>query len=515
VEGSSKYTSSKSYLGGGALFFIGKRNIIATSNFINCYASSKTKSDVISSGGAIYFGGNTGIVIDSNLTNCYVTSSNPQENLEFSHIKGGAIYWEASNSLINNCTFNHCSVKTGLNFRSGGGAVYVIGDEKLINNSRFINCTSARNGGAVYTEGNYLNITSSIFIDNNAPSDSGIYFREKSGIIKDSILIKNHNNPVIFVENNKITANYNWWGNTIENYNVYPHITSGTIVDNWLYLDLILEKNSIAVDETSKLKFNINNLVTNGVVSNYVNSMLSDFNVNIFTDYHKSNIIINRGYGEFKYVGTNTPEGYILVKYLNNEKLFNITIGKGETKILAPLITTEYNSGKTLVITLKNNYGHIIKNAMIKVSFNGKTNEIYTNNNGEVKISTNGLTPKSYGVKIVFNGNKNYLSSYTSTKITVKKATPKLTVKSKTFKKSIKVKKYSIILKDNLGKTIKNAKVTLKIDKKTYNAKTNSKGKATFKIKKLIKKFKYNVIVTYKGNNYYNKVTKKVKITVK
>ena len=50
---------------------------------------------------------------------------------------------------------------------------------------------------------------------------------------------------------------------------------------------------------------------------------------------------------------------------------------------------------------------------------------------------------------------------------------------------------------------------------KTYKVKTNSKGKATFKIKKLTKKGTYKATVTFKGNKYYNKVVKKVKIKIK
>ena len=51
----------------------------------------------------------------------------------------------------------------------------------------------------------------------------------------------------------------------------------------------------------------------------------------------------------------------------------------------------------------------------------------------------------------------------------------------KTFKKSVKVKKYSVVLKDDYGKAIKKASVSIKVGKKTFKAKTNSKGKATFK----------------------------------
>ena len=44
--------------------------------------------------------------------------------------------------------------------------------------------------------------------------------------------------------------------------------------------------------------------------------------------------------------------------------------------------------------------------------------------------------------------------------------------------------------------------------------KTNKKGKATFKVNRN-KKGKYQAIIIYKGNKYYSKVIKKVKITIK
>ena len=62
---------------------------------------------------------------------------------------------------------------------------------------------------------------------------------------------------------------------------------------------------------------------------------------------------------------------------------------------------------------------------------------------------------------------------------------------------------------------MKKTKVALKVNGKTYSAKTNSKGKATFKITKLAKKGKFTAAVTYKGSSYYSKLTKKVKIIVK
>ena len=67
----------------------------------------------------------------------------------------------------------------------------------------------------------------------------------------------------------------------------------------------------------------------------------------------------------------------------------------------------------------------------------------------------------------------------------------------------------------NKGKVMKKVKVTLRVNKKTFTAKTNSKGVATFKITNLKKKGKFTAVIKYAGSKYYNKVTKKVNIKIK
>ena len=70
-------------------------------------------------------------------------------------------------------------------------------------------------------------------------------------------------------------------------------------------------------------------------------------------------------------------------------------------------------------------------------------------------------------------------------------------------------------MKSSKGKVVKNLKVTLKVNGKTYAANTNSKGKATFKITKLSKKGTFKAKLTFNGNALYNKATKTVKIKIK
>lgn len=163
---------------------------------------------------------------------------------------------------------------------------------------------------------------------------------------------------------------------------------------------------------------------------------------------------------------------------------------------------------------MKDAKGNAISGVELTVDLNG-AKAYKTDKNGQIKVSTKGLAPKTYTAKITFNGNTEYGKSTKDVKVAVKKAQPKIAAKKKTFKAKKKVKKYTVTLKDNKCKAIKKAKVTIKIRKKTYKAKTNAKGKATFKIKKLTKKGKFNAKITFKGNKYYVKATKKVKITIK
>ena len=199
--------------------------------------------------------------------------------------------------------------------------------------------------------------------------------------------------------------------------------------------------------------------------------------------------------------------------YEKSNKTVKVTVNKHNTQITAKSITATYNVNKNLVITLKDSKGNVISGVSVTVNLNG-ARTYTTDKNGQIKINVAKLVPKAYTAKISFAGNNNYKASFATVKVTVNKAKSKIVAKKKTFKKAKKVKKYAITLKS--GKTaIKKVQVTLKIKGKTYKAKTNSKGKATFKIAKLNKKGTYKSKITYKGSKYFKKATKSVKIKVK
>jgi len=168
-----------------------------------------------------------------------------------------------------------------------------------------------------------------------------------------------------------------------------------------------------------------------------------------------------------------------------------------------------------LVITLKDENGAVVSGAKVYVAFTGKTISGTTGSNGQVKLSTNAIAPANYNAKMTFAGNDKYASATGFVKVTVKKATVKLTAAAKTFKKSVKSKKYSVTLKTNQNKVMKNTKLTLKVNKVTYTAKTNAKGVATFSITKLTKKGKFTGTIKYAASKFYNALSKNVKITIK
>ena len=196
----------------------------------------------------------------------------------------------------------------------------------------------------------------------------------------------------------------------------------------------------------------------------------------------------------------------------SNETTF--TVSKAGSKIIAKPVTTTYNIGKYLIITLKDSNNKPINGALLTVNL-GSVKNYNTDKNGQIKINVATLTPKTYNAKITYKGSDIYNGSTGSVKVTVKKATPKITAKAASYKLKVKTKKYTATFKNNKNQVLKNTKVTLKVNGKTYSVKTNSKGQGVFKITNLKKIGSYIAVITFPANKYYNKVTKKVKIIIK
>ena len=553
---------------GGAIYF---SNSATSGTVSNCNFAGNTATG---DGGAIRM--SSGTVSNCNFTNNKVTGTNSwggairmssgtvsncnfTDNSAFS--RGGAVYF-SSTGTVSNCNF------TGNTATYNGGAVY-FSNTGTVSNCNFTDNTAYGDGGAVFFFGQGT-VTNCNFSNNSASRGGAILSLQWWVVTADTCIFKTDSDTTFNTHNLPPTLNVNnftTFYNSGEKLtfdlktNSSIPVTNGNILisvyfkDNgdWVrnytclsgegWIPDLPVGSYIAVFNTEYAEFKpINRTITitlpNVKYSINVTSVTTNnktVNITAKTDIPKDILwegkllfILPNGtqinatygangiwwavhtfdaYGEYKVNATYVGLDNVTV---NNA---TITVNKIKTELSGNAITTTYNINKDLIITLKDSNGNPVSGAKLIVDLNG-AKTYTTDKNGQVKVSTKGLAPNVYTAKVTFDGNTNYDKSALDVKVTVNKATPKLTAKKKTFKTSVKTKKYTITLKDNTGKAIKKAKVTLKVKGKTYKATTNSKGKAVFKIKNLKKKGTFKATITYKGNKYYNKVSKKANIKV-
>ena len=270
------------------------------------------------------------------------------------------------------------------------------------------------------------------------------------------------------------------------------------------------EGNPIAdVDEISVVinDENIPSQMDNGVTT---------LNISDFTG--KVNIVASfAGNSNYK-ESTATLNTYIVVKtvteVINNTIVEYVNKTLESTSIDANALTATAKVAKTLSVTLKDVSGKAIANKVITYSINGVTKTVKTDANGIAKITVNQAKAGAYYYSLCFLGDDDYKSAFKSVKVTVNKQATKAVFKAKTFKVKAKTKKVSFTLKDASGKAIKGKKITVKVNGKTYTAKTNAKGVATVSLK-ISKKGKYTATAKFAGDTTYKAITKKAKITLK
>ena len=517
---------------GGAIYFYGNGMVI-NSNF-----TSNTANDADDScGGAIYFEGNGTVLGSKFISNSarydggavYIWMNGTIEGSNFSDNEaqnGGSIYAH-SEGRVNNCNFTNNKARTGgaiefwdnaiiisSNFsnnvgRFSGGAIYTSRNIKLNDCSFTNNSANEYAGGAVYIYDN-VEVNGCNFTDNSANDFGGALYLNRNGTIYGSSFKNNHaedGGAILTVGNLEIN-------------NSQFKDNAAALGTNHVSLkgDATIALIDVAPDDLGP--FHVGHLKISNVSSGvYGEIVMISLNVSDENNVPLNNGTVSVAIGGKTYAadvsnGTATISipnldagNYdVNVTYIGNER---VAISQVFFKVLKQNATIAavnrvyvINDGGKYSITLKDAKGNAVVGKKVTFTLNGKyVGYAVTGANGVAKFT---LSPKMLktakaGVKklMIKFTDSNYNDASKTVKITIKKEKAKIAAKKKTFRKSVKTKKYTVTLKNSKGKAIKKAPVTLKI-----------KGKKT-------KKGTYKTTVTFKGNKYYNKVTKKVKIKIK
>lgn len=255
-------------------------------------------------------------------------------------------------------------------------------------------------------------------------------------------------------------------------------------------------KSTINLSESSKFTWNA---VYN---ANFVDSngnALKNSNVKINVN-GSDNILTTDSNGNIYYNITLNPGSYNIT--VTNSVTDEVKIQ--EIEIVKRISHNSYlkmyfGAGSKYKVKVYDDNGNVAANVTVKFKINGKNYYRTTDSNGyaSFKIGTT-FAPKTYTIKATYKGYS------VSNKIVVK---PTLILKDKTVKKS-KTFKYTVKLLNSKGKIIKSKYVKVKFRGKTYKAKTNSKGIATYKIKVNSKVGKFTLTATYGSA----KISKKIKV---
>ena len=217
----------------------------------------------------------------------------------------------------------------------------------------------------------------------------------------------------------------------------------------------------------------------------YVIFNIDSINYKVKTDKNGiAQFDINLRAGNYNLTILNTLTGQI--------EVYNVNIS---TTLISSNLVKYYKGSEKFKATFKDKNGKLLKNTKVKFSLAGKTYTVKTNKYGVATLSIN-LKPGKYIISTL-NTKTNERKSST---ITIKKT---IITNNKKVKANKKINFQAKILKSD-GKIAKKATIKIKINKKTYKLKTNSKGIATLNIK--LKKGTYTITTTYNGLSVNNKV---------
>ena len=177
--------------------------------------------------------------------------------------------------------------------------------------------------------------------------------------------------------------------------------------------------------------------------------------------------------------------------------------------------------GALFYAVLKDANGNPLVNKTVQIAVNGPIYKVTTDEYGRAGLQINLVAANTYTYALSFQGDDMYNAApIASSKLIITKKATTIKATDKTFKSTAKTKTVSVKLTTSKnpydGKTYLSAgkKITLKVNGKTYTAKTDKNGIAKFNIG-LTKKGKYTASIKFAGDNTYKGSSKSIKITIK
>ncbi|WP_407409951.1 hypothetical protein [Methanobrevibacter sp.] len=199
---------------------------------------------------------------------------------------------------------------------------------------------------------------------------------------------------------------------------------------------------------------------------------------------------------------------------------FNVTNG-----LVFTCYAVDYKAGergKPFEVLLTDSNGKPLANVTVYFGINGYVHNKTTDENGVASLPINLQNANTYTCAVMFMDDETHNATFAVASLNVIKKTTSITASAKSYKASVKTKKYTVTLKTIKGSSVdgktylkSGLKVTLKVNGKTYTAKINAKGQATFKITNLSKKGKFAAQIKFAGDKTYAASSKKVTLTIK
>ena len=446
-------------------------------NFVNGNAFGRYGG--IAGGGAIYWSGSNGIAENCSFTNNTGRGIEDDpfdkeetivdENGMIIHVvrvrpmgakinEGGAIVWNGTDGTVSNCIF----VRNTVGYPNTGGAICWRGNDGKIISSEFYE-NDAWCGSAIAWIGDNGTILSST-VANSTFFDGGIYWFGNNGTVKNSILLGNGFRAALGPFDANVKADYNFWGDTLDNPNHESKIDS---VTKWLVMKFTHNGELVKKGQKIVIKYDITNLVD------------KDGNVSVY------DVFIDKS-GQLVYTAHKT--GYLNITLVNGN--VHVTVDSKD-KITSKDLKSYYKSKTAYKVKVSDFTGKVV-GKYVKFTVKGKDYKVKTDNKGVATLKVN-LKPGKYLIT----------SSFGSAKVK-----NRITIKNTLITKNVKVKvkmsaKFKVKVLNSKGKAFAKKSVKIKFKGKTYKIKTNKNGIATFKIPKNLKSGKY--IIKTSQNSLSNK----------